>query len=538
MNNSTYDVIIVGAGFSGLSAALKLKKQKKSFILLEARNRVGGRSWTEQYINQKTGATCWIDMGAQWVEKTQTEIIALAEEMKIPANIGGMPRKGKIIFIFKNKRYEVDLTKNVDNNCFPIFSKMMEEYYLEDFKEYHDSEEEMNEMAKTLEAGKPWNPNPDISKKNIKKAQKNISKWDSMTAESWMEQNMKSDGAQFLFRIKCLLCFAAPPSDLSLLHVLHYINCAGGSQSLNNATQYRIEGGTQAIANAVYDKIKSHVRLNEPVQEVIQPDPNLIINDTLDVTLVKTKLGTYKSKQVIIAIPPAIVSKINFTPQLPARRMQFNQRMPMGSSIKCHLVYEDRFWENEGFSGVALSDKGILPFIANNSVPNRETPGVLGCFIDSEEVRKLMNDSEEEIEKYVIKAIEEVFEPSVGTVPKPKKVYIANWSNETWSGGCYAGIMPPGIWTGYKNTLREPVGSIHWATTETANKWFAYMDGAVRAGKMASEEVIKILDKNTLREHVGSIHWATKETENNMDGAMRVGKMTSEEVIKILDKKN
>jgi monoamine oxidase len=89
------------------------------------------------------------------------------------------------------------------------------------------------------------------------------------------------------------------------------------------------------------------------------------------------------------------------------------------------------------------------------------------------EVRKLMNDSEEEIEKAVISAIEDAFEPSLGAIPKPKKVYIANWSNELWSGGCYAGIMPPGIWTGYENTLRKSVGSIHWASTETANKWFA-----------------------------------------------------------------
>ena len=493
MTNNNYDVVIVGAGFSGLSAALKLKDEGKSFIILEARDRVGGRSWTEQYIDHETGASCWIDMGAQWVEDTQTEIIDLAKRMDIRWNIDGLPRDGKLLFIFKNQPYEIEIGDSANKNYFPLLCSFMEANFLTDYLEFHDAELKMDEMARSFDSGFPWKASEVVLENLLEDAQKNINKWDSMTAQSWANENLTTDGAKFLFRIKCLLCFAAPPSDVSLLHVLHYINCAGFSKALNNATQYRIEGGTQAIANAVHDELSSHIKLNEPVRQVQQPDPNLIEYGELGITLVKTDLHTYSAKQVIIAIPPAIVSNINFIPQLPARRLQLNQRMPMGSSIKCHLVYDEPFWEDKGFFGIALSDSHILPFIANNSVPERKKPGVLGCFIDTEKVRDLMNMTEEEIEELVIEEIRSVFKHVLPTVPDPKKVYIANWSKEKWSGGCYAGIMPPGVWTGYKNTLRESVGAIHWASTETSPKWFAYMDGAVRAGNMAAENVIDSL---------------------------------------------
>ncbi len=493
MTNKNYDVVIVGAGFSGLSAALALKKKNKSFVVLEARDRVGGRAWTKQYIDHKTGKTCWIDMGAQWIEGSQTAIRGLAQEMGIPTDVNGAPTQGCLLFIFKGEFYKIDMNSFKDKSPFNMVSFFMKENFVKDFNEYKSAEKKMDDMAECFDRGTPWKVSENIGK-DIEQTQLNINRWDSMTAQSWMEENIKTDGGKFLFRIKSLLCFAAPPSDVSLLHMLHYIRCAGLSNKLNQATSFRVSGGTQSIANAVHETLKSHVRLNEPVREVQMPDPNLIKKGKSKPTLVITDNHTYSAKKVIMAIPPAIISKINFSPQLPPRRLQFNQRMPMGSSIKCHLVYEYPFWESEGYCGIAMSDRHEVPFIVNNSVPNTDGPAVLGCFVDAKKGRELINDSEEEIAKYVTQVVKEVYEVALGkgNVPEPKKVYVANWSKEEWSGGCYAGIMPPGVWTGYKNTLREPVGDIiHWATTETASKWFAYMDGAVRAGQDAANKVME-----------------------------------------------
>ena len=534
MTNNNYDVVIVGAGFSGLSAAwrLKMANENKSFIVLEARDRVGGRAWTEQYIDHETGKTCWIDMGAQWVAnrepdqesldpksqepQLQDAIHKLAKEMGINSKVDGAPRKGNILLIFKGHTYKIDIEKFGGKSKSPLFTitNFMKDKYYVDYKEFKDGEKKMDEMAKCFEAGTPWKITKN-SNEDIKYTQEDINEWDSMTAYTWMDKNMKTDGAKFLFRIKCLLCFAVPPSEVSLLHMLHYIRCAGLGEGLNNAMNYRIEGGTQGIADAVYNRLKSHVRLNEPVREVLLPDPNFIEKGKYGITLIKTDKCTYSAKQVIMAIPPAIVSKIKFNPQLPARRLQFNQRMPMGSSIKCHLVYEKAFWEDKDvdekdrLSGIVASDSHDVPFIVNNSVPQRkdeqneqknpDRPAVLGCFVDAKKGREWMNLTDEKIKEYVAKQVKEVFELELGegTVPNPKKVYIANWGKEEWSGGCYAGIMPPGVWTGYKNTLREPVeGIIHWATSETSTKWFAYMDGAVRAGQKAAEQVLYNLNSN------------------------------------------
>ena len=247
------------------------------------------------------------------------------------------------------------------------------------------------------------------------------------------------------------------------------------------------------------------------------------------------------AKQVIVALPPAIISNIDFVHKpiesgvqplcaLPASRQQFNQRMPMGTSIKCNLVYEEQFWINENWmmpkearklgddmldkhklAGIVFVQNRDIGFIANSSEPGKNKPGILTCFIDTWKIReKYIDFDEKKIEELVTKAVEEVFEeirfslilehlglsdPEIrlNPTPKPIKVYVANWSKEKWSGGCYAGVMGPGVWTGFKNTLREPVGPIHWAGTETANEWFAYMDGAVQSGKLAAAAVDKEL---------------------------------------------
>lgn len=72
----------------------------------------------------------------------------------------------------------------------------------------------------------------------------------------------------------------------------------------------------------------------------------------------------------------------------------------------------------------------------------------------------------------------------------PREVVEANRSTEVWNRGCPVAVLGPGTLLDFGEALREPVGRIHWAGTETSTYWAGYMDGAVRSGRRAAAEVL------------------------------------------------
>ena len=73
---------------------------------------------------------------------------------------------------------------------------------------------------------------------------------------------------------------------------------------------------------------------------------------------------------------------------------------------------------------------------------------------------------------------------------KPMEVLEQNWAEEQWTRGCSMGHFPTGVLTQYGRRLREPVGRLHWAGTETASTSYGAMDGAVRSGERVTEEIL------------------------------------------------
>ncbi|PCK07495.1 MAG: hypothetical protein COA42_14080 [Alteromonadaceae bacterium] len=472
MSESIVDVVIVGAGLAGLSAARRLQALGKSFVVLEARDRVGGRTFTEEFTlgSSEQGQTTkkyWIDSGGQWLSPTQTVVRKLADEVNVKT-FPGAPQKGKMVLVFKGEYYEMELEGGEQNACFSIMLEQFKRNFSYDYDEYLSVEKELDKMAMDFHDGKPWES-------------PNAKEWDSMSTQTWIDANVKTDGAKYILQVSCLLAFAATPSDLSLLHLLFYIHCAGSFGALHKALAYRLEGGAQEISIRVANELGDKVKLENPVRDIIHSDNQ--------VTVKLANGDEYEAQEVIVAVPPAIIQSIHFDPPLPAGRRQLNQRMPMGSSVKCHLVYDEPFWRKAGYSGMVYSDQHVLPFITDNENPGQDSPGILGCFLDANTAREYMDRPLIEIKQMIIKAVEDIYEPIMGTIPKPAKVHVIRWADQQWSDGAYAGVMPTGVWTGYKNVLREPVGRIHWAGTETAKRWFAYMDGAVRSGQDAVKEI-------------------------------------------------
>src|SRR3954451_24078658 len=444
------DVIVVGAGLAGLTAAREIQRAGKTAIVLEARDRVGGRT-----LNHPIGDGKVVEVGGQWIGPGQDRIAALAKEM----NVATFPThsKGENVIEFDGalKRYRGTIPRIGPHVLADVGQAQLK----------------IARLAKRIPLDKTWNA-------------KNARKLDSQRFEAWLPRNVYTKGGRALLELSVEAVWAAEPADLSLLHVLFYARSAGGFDRLldteGGAQQDRFVGGSQLVSIRLAAELGDGVlHLGHPVTRIEHGEHG-----------VRVSAGTGISpsgKQVIVAIPPTLTSRIAYDPPLPGHRDQLTQRMPQGSVIKCMAIYDEPFWRAEGLSGQATSDTGPAKIVFDNSPPGG-SPGVLLGFLEGERARTLGRLPASERRGLVLKGLARLFGPKA---EHPADFVERSWAEEEWTRGCYGCYMPPGAWTSFGDALRAPVGRIHWAGAETATVWNGYMDGAVQSGVRAAEEALK-----------------------------------------------
>ncbi len=444
------DVVVVGAGFAGLAAALELEKHGASVIVVEARDRVGGRT-----LNAPLGADKIVDVGGQFVGPTQTAILNLAATAGV----------------------ETFKTYNIGNNVL---------YYQGSLLPYDalalppipsaELTELINALVGTLDVlaqqiplDMPWNAPVDVRT------------LDGQTVESWKLDNLTGNGGRVLLDVIMKTVFGCEARDISLLYFLFYLHSGGGSLQLTTtaggAQDSRFRGGSQLVAQRVAGLLRRRVRFNSPVRSIGEHGNFLRI---------KTDRRRFKAGRVIVALPPALCGRIAFDPPLPARRDQLTQRVPQGSIIKVEAVYPTPFWRDAGLTGQAVSDVGPVAATFDSS-PEDGTPGVIMGFIGGDDARVWGLRSQAERSAAVLDLFSHFFGPQALNATN----YIEHdWSEDPWTRGCPVGVMAPGVLSMYGPSLRAPIGRIHWAGTETAEVWNGYMDGAVTSGLRAAQEVL------------------------------------------------
>jgi monoamine oxidase len=279
--------------------------------------------------------------------------------------------------------------------------------------------------------------------------------------------------------------FACEPGDVSLLHVLFYAHSAGSFQMAidtgGGAQQDRFVGGSQLVCDKVADALgPGIVFLDAPVRRIGVAGGRVTV---------ESDNGAWTGRRTIVTLPPMLAGRIVYDPLLPPWRDQLTQRTPMGSVIKCNAIYEEPFWRSEGLSGQATGDGEGARVVFDNSPPDG-TPGILLGFLEGDEARRLGRVGAEVRRKAVLDSFVRYFGPKAAD---PVEFVELDWQAEPWSGGCYGTLFGPNVWTRYGHALREPLGLIHWAGTETATVWSGYMDGAVSSGQRAAAEVLAAL---------------------------------------------
>ena len=446
------DVGIVGAGLAGLIAARQLVATGVSVCVLEARDRVGGRTWSRPAADGTL-----IDLGGQWIGPTQQRMQRLAAELGAETF--------KTWDTGNNIQYHAG-ERLVYSGAIPTADRLVAGDVMEAMLN-------LNMMAMRMSPDAPWTA-PEAAA------------LDAQTFATWLDANISTLGARALLELAIQAVFSAEPRDLSLLHVLFYIRSAGGLMDLigvtGGAQETRFVTGAQTIANRLAEALGERVILNAPVHTISQDASGTRIeSDTITLTC----------DRVIVALPPTLAGRLRYRPALPSLRDQLTQRMPMGTVIKVHCIYPTPFWRGEGLTGQASSDTGAVRVTFDNSPPDGRR-GVLLGFIEGDEGRLWGQRSLEERRVAVLECLVRYFGEQAG---QPLDYIEQSWAEEEYTRGCYAGYMPPGVWSMYGPALRTPIGRIHWAGTETATVWNGYMEGAVQSGERAAAEILAALGK-------------------------------------------
>ncbi len=438
------EIVIVGAGLAGLAAARELAATGHDAIVLEARDRVGGR-----VLNEPIGDGAVVELGAQWVGPTQDRVARLIGELGLktfPTHVTGtsiFEREGRL------GRYSGTIPRTNPIGLAEVGLAMAR----------------LNRLAREVPPEAPW------------RAPK-AARWDSETFATWIRRNVRTAVARDVLRLAIIGVWAAEPRDLSLLHVLFYIRSAGSLELLTDAEggaqQDRIVGGSQLLALGMAAQLPAgSVELRAPARAIRHGEEG--------VTVISERLSV-AARRAIVAIPPALAGRISYDPPLPAVRDRLSQRMAQGSVIKCMAVYRRPFWRDRGLSGAITSVTGPVSVGFDNSPPGG-SPGVLLGFLEGAAAREAMDLDRDRRRRIVSECFARFFGPEAS---RPVHYVDKAWGADEWSRGCYGGFMAPGAWTDNGPALRDPIGPIHWAGAETATVWNGYMDGAVGSGQEAA----------------------------------------------------
>ncbi|XP_060909591.1 amine oxidase [flavin-containing] [Labrus mixtus] len=455
--SNTYDVIVVGGGISGLSAAKLLQESGLNPVVLEARDRVGGRTFT--FRNKETK---WVDLGGAYIGPTQNRILRLAKEYGI-------------------KTYKVNEQENllhyVNGKSYPFkgsFPPIWNPIVMLDFNNLFRT---MDEMGKEIPREAPWKA-------------PHAEEWDKMTMLELFEKICWTRAVLRFATLFINVNVTSEPHEVSALWFLWYVKQCGGTMRIfsttNGGQERKFAGGSSQISECMARQLGERVKLESPVYR-IDHSGDMVVVETLD-------KQTYTAKYVILATPPGLNMKMHFNPELPPLRNQLISRVPMGSVIKCMVYYRENFWRNKGYCGsMVIEEEGApIGLTLDDTKPDGTVPAIMG-FILARKCRKLSDLTKEERKKKIC----EIYSKVLGSEEALHPVHYEekNWCEEEYSGGCYTAYFPPGILTQYGRVLREPVGRLYFAGTETATEWSGYMEGAVQAGERAAREILCAMKK-------------------------------------------
>lgn len=440
------DVVVVGAGLSGLTTAYRLRQRGYSVTVLEADDRVGGR-----IVNLELGDGIVSEGGGEWIGSLHTEMHALIEELGL--STFSTHTTGKTLYAYGDNRQEFD-------GAIPPMRLLA-------LLDFGQAQYRLELLAKRVPASAPW-----LAKKAFD--------LDSSTLGGWLDENCHTSEARHTFETVFELMFAENTRHISLLKALHQIVTSGGLKFMMNtvggAQETRVVGGTQLITDRLAEEVNGCLILDSPVTSIEQ---------TSEHVMVRSAQTNVAADHVVVAMTPADADRIRFEPRLPTRRSRLQRAWRNGAERKVCAVYEEPFWRARGLNGMALTDLPASRYVVDNSPPDGSL-GILTGFIgaDPSVAGKILDDPASRRDAFVDE-LEVLFGPDARNIKDYKE---KSWIDAPWISGV-AGIRTPGVFTSFTDAAVASVDRVHWAGAEASVEFESYMEGAVRSALRAVSEI-------------------------------------------------
>jgi putrescine oxidase len=457
MLNLDRDVVIVGAGPSGLTAARELKRAGLSVAVLEARDRVGGRTWTD------TVDGAMLEIGGQWVSPDQTALLALIEDLGLQTY--SRYRDGESVYIGADGK-----RTQYTGGTFPVSETTAAE--MDKLTVLLDS------LAAEIGAEEPW---------EHPKARE----LDTISFHHWLRQNSTDEEA--CNNIGLFIAGGMLTKPAHAFSALQAVLMAASAGSFTNLTDEdfildkRVVGGMQQVSLLQAAELGEDVVLDSPVRTINWTEE---ASGGYRVTAVSER-ATVNARFVIMAVPPNLYSRVSFNPPLPRRQHQMHQHQSLGLVIKVHAVYSSPFWREDGLSGTAFGAGAIVQEVYDNT--NHEDPrGTLVGFVSDEKADAMFELSAEDRRRTILESIasflgEKALEPEV--------YYESDWGSEEWTRGAYAASYDLGGLHRYGKDQLKPVGPIYWSSSDLAAEGYQHVDGAVRMGQISAARIVAAADR-------------------------------------------
>jgi monoamine oxidase len=448
------DVVVVGAGLAGLSAARDVAAAGRDVAVLEARRRVGGR-----IQNHRVAPGVISELGAEFVGPTQDHVLALAAELGI-ATFKTYNEGNDVLFL------------NGRRSLYPATPGISDE---PDFQAAVAAALKLDAMAAEVPVDRPWKA-------------RHAAAWDRQTLGGWVHRHLRTRGARTLIKVASRAVWGADPSELSLLYALFYIAAAGNPTTKGSvlrligtpggAQDSRFVGGSQRLALELQRRLGRRVVVGAPVRRIVHTRGGVHVTaDGVEV----------RARRAIVTAPPLVAADIAFSPPLPRGKLVAMRAAHPGALSKWEAVYDRPFWRDAGLSGQVTSELDPANTTFDNSPPSG-SPGILFGFVGGAAQRANRGHSRAQHRAKLISNLVALFGDEARRV---RGYFEGNWSHDVWTRGCPVAHFGRGQFRPLAPHLRQRVGPIHFAGTETAIFWNGYMDGAVSSGERAAREALR-----------------------------------------------
>ncbi len=440
------DVAVVGAGIAGLAAAKTIAAAGLTVAVLEARDRVGGRTWTTQVDGVE------LELGGQWISSDQDALLGLAEELGVKT----YPRYRDGASIYLNSSGE-------------------RRRFVGDFPVPEATQKEIQKILTlfTQKCEEIGTPTPWLHDQ--------AQSLDAISWGEWLDAATTDVEAKSIVSIFIADgMFAKPAHSISMLEAIHMANSAGGFGNLVDEgvlLDHRVVGGLQEISKRIAESLGKSVNLECPVDR-ISWSPTEVLVRSRDVLV--------RARRVVIAVPTNLYSTIHFEPPLPTLKQQLHQHMSFGHIVKVQTFYDVPFWRSEGLSGTAFAPH--LPI--HETYDNTYFGSDLGClvgFISDKKADDFVCLPEGERKVVALDCFSQYFGVRAA---KPVAYSESSWGAEEWTRGSYGMSFDLGGLSRYGSLMTTPVGPLHWATSDLAGVGYMHVEGGYRVGQAAGEAIV------------------------------------------------